>query len=139
MGTGRLFFPAALIDQWLLEGRVQLGENELVCTRIGLRFELVEAVRVLSDVSGSGDPAQLVGRVETVTEATARGAEVLDRSLILGETAYEVVPGFLADPVGAPSLSTADVVARVCALAETSGNAEGDEELLARYLMQKLE
>lgn len=139
MGSGRLFFPAALIDQWLLEGRVQIGDNELICARIGLRFELVEAVRVLSDVSGSGDPARLVGRVTTVTEATARGAEVLDRSLVLGETAYEVVPGFLATPVGPPSLSTADVVARVTALAETSGNAEGDEELLARYLMQKLE
>jgi hypothetical protein len=51
------------------------------------------------------------------------GAEMLGSSMIIGESAYEVIAGFLGTPVADASDARA-------------AGLPSDEELLARYLVQ---
>lgn len=130
MGPNRVFFPQEALDGWLLEGKVELEGNVLVVKDQGRRYRVVEAVRVLSEVTGQPDSEDLVGRVKTVGFLQALGAELLGGSLVLGEQAYEVVPGWMGTPIGSFAQHRADV--------GPSGTAGSDEELLERYLLQAL-
>ena len=59
------------------------------------------AVHFVKLVTGN-DASQLVGRVKTMGQLDTLGAEHMMDSVILGETAYEVTPGYIAD-VAAPA------------------------------------
>ena len=48
---------------------------------------------------GAPDPNGIVGCVKTSQELAQLGAEHYDTSVVMGECAYTVVPGFLAVPV----------------------------------------
>src|SRR5262245_32236768 len=100
MPDNRLFVSGALLDRWVTIGQVELGDGVLKVKPTGSRYALEEAARVVGEATGAGDSAGLVGRVRTLTELSALGAEVLDRSVLIGELAYDVVPGFVASPVG---------------------------------------
>lgn len=137
MARNRVFFPQAALDGWVAEGKVELGEAELVIKAERRRYRIMEAVRVLSEVSGAHDAHELVGRVKSVAYLSELGAELLGSSMIIGENAYDVVPGFMGAPVGSLAQHRAE-----------SGAARGsrapvlpknEEELLAQYLMSKLE
>lgn len=98
----RVFFPQEVLDLWLVDGRVDLRQNELTLVdredptgRPGRTYRVTEAVRVLSEVTGAGDPHELVGRVKAKTFLEQLGAEILEGSMILGDNAYDVVPGWM--------------------------------------------
>ena len=59
----RIFFPQAALDEWIVDGTVELQDGELTILAVGRRYRLAEAVHVVRDVSGGGDD-ELVGRVE---------------------------------------------------------------------------
>ena len=100
MGQNRVFFPQDTLDRWLSEGTVDLTDRELVFKGYGRRYRIVEAVRVLGEVSGHPDPFDITGRVKSVSFVTELGAELLETSMILGDSAFDVVPGFLGTPQG---------------------------------------
>src|SRR5256885_15597684 len=102
MAENRLFATSELLDRWIATGRVELAGRVLVVCATGQRYAVEEAVRVVREVTGAGDPRGLVGRVRTVDAFTALGAEALGRGMVLGEVAYDVVPGFVLTPVTAP-------------------------------------
>ena len=52
------------------------------------------------------DPYQVVGCVKSSLELAQMGAEHFDTSVVLGELAYTVEPGFLAVPVGPDGTET---------------------------------
>ena len=95
-----MFFPQDTLDRWLSQGKADLTHRELVFKGWGRRYRIVEAVRVLGEVSGHADPFDITGRVKSVSFMTELGAELLDTSMILGDSAFDVVPGFLGTPVG---------------------------------------
>lgn len=93
-----MFFPQPALDQWILEGLIELSRVELILLADGRHYKIDEAVRIVAEVTGSPDPHALVGKVKPRVELVEKGAEILESSMILGDNAYDVVPGFLATP-----------------------------------------
>lgn len=130
----RVFFPQAALDEWLAEDRVEITADELILREEGRKYRIIEAVRVLHEVTGSPDANELIGKVKSIAYLTELGAELLDTSVILGDNAYEVCPGFVGAPIGTfaqhrESLSDAEPAFRPLT---------SDEDLLARFLSSKL-
>lgn len=100
MARTRVFFPQTALDEWVSEDRVELKGEELTLKREGRRYRIIEAVRVLREVTGSDDPNELLGRVKTRAFLVELGAELLEGSMILGDNAYDVVQGFIGAPLG---------------------------------------
>jgi hypothetical protein len=138
VASNRLFVSTPLLDGWMISGRADLRDGELRLPS-GERFAVEEAVHVMAEVSGVGDAHRLVGRVLPVRELSVLDAEVLDRSMVIGDLAYDVIPGMLASPVGAGPVSTQATLARLGELSREAASPQSDEELLARYLMERLE
>ncbi|HLV19673.1 MAG TPA: hypothetical protein VKZ49_02285 [Polyangiaceae bacterium] len=134
MAHNRVFFPQAALDAWLQEGRVELSSGELRIAAEDRRYKLVEAVRILQEVGTGGDEYGLVGRVKTLNFLQELGAELLGTSMVLGDSAYDVVPGFLGSPIG----SFAEHRAAGPAYA-TSAVPQSEQELLAAYLIRALD
>src|SRR6185295_12097477 len=111
--------------------QVDLGDSVLNVKTTGASYSLVEAARIVGEATGSGDPGKLVGRVQTLSELTALGAEVLDRSVVLGELAYDAVPGFVASPLGRAGerLPSSAVLGELSELSEPPKGPQSDEEL----------
>jgi hypothetical protein len=61
----RIFFPQAALDQWVLEGTVELAGNMLTILGEGRRYRIAEAVRVLAEVSGTPDANDIIGKVKS--------------------------------------------------------------------------
>jgi hypothetical protein len=133
----RVFFPQAALDRWIVEGSAELQNGELMILPEGRRYKVAEAVHVLREVSGSGDTYELVGRAKAVPYVEQLGAEIVETSMLIGDAAYDVEPGWVGVPMG----SFADhvgSVARKKALS-TVGFSDGpdpktDEDLLGRFL-----
>lgn len=133
----RVFFPQAALDQWIVDGSVDLQRGELTLlgpAAQGRRFQLEEAVRVMREVSGAGDAAKLIGRVKTRAWLEAQGGEIVETSMLLGDAAYDVEPGWVGTPVGSFVAYTAAHAARAGA---GSPPARSDEELLASFLSKR--
>jgi hypothetical protein len=139
MGPNRVFFPQEALDQWLGDNRVELVDNQLVIKAEGRKYKIVEALHVLGEVTGTEDANELNGKVKTLNFLTELGAEILGSSMIIGDNAYDVVPGWLGSPVGTFADHRAEVPS-TDPRASISGEApKSEEELLAQYLMQALE
>jgi hypothetical protein len=129
----RVFIPQAALDEHILDGTVELHEGVLTIVAVGRSYEVEEAVRVLREVSGAGDAGDYVGRVKTRASLEEHGAEIVETSMLIGDAAYDVEPGWVGRPAGA----FAEFLAR-----DRAGKGTGaagaaprtDEELLARSL-----
>ena len=131
----RVFFPQAALDEWLAEDRVELKRNELTIRSEGRRYRIIEAIRIVREVTGSPDPHEVLGRVKTRAYLSELGAEILEGSMILGDNAYDVIPGFVGAPVG----SFATHRKNTPVPSTTKRSAGNDEELLAAFLSGELE
>lgn len=125
MRPNRVFFPQQLLDNWIAEERVELTGDQLVLRDGGRRYTIAEAVHVLREVAGGGDQLALLGKVKTKEQLTDLGAELFEASMILGEEAYDVVPGFVGEPVGQPPAAAPSAEAN-------------EEDLLAQFLIKSL-
>ena len=139
--VNRVFFPQAALDQWLVDDAIDLDGSELNIRAEARRYRLAEAVHISSEVSGSPDPHDLVGRVKSRSFLTELGAELLETSMLLGDNAYEVVPGWLGAPIG----SWGEHVSSVARLQARRSHSEfsvdepkTDEDLLARFLLRTM-
>src|SRR5271170_6770208 len=121
----RVFFPQTALDSWVSDNRVDLKGEDLLLKSEGRRYRIIEAVRVMREVTGADDPHELLGRVKTRAFLTELGAEMLESSMILGDNAYDVIQGFVGAPIG----SFADYKKTAAPLEVTS-----DEEVLHHFL-----
>ncbi|TAK20866.1 MAG: hypothetical protein EPO40_30590 [Myxococcaceae bacterium] len=99
MNPSRIFLSQEALDSWIGEGRADIQGDVLIDKVGGRRFQLLEGVRFLSEVSGGDDAEGLVGRVKDLVQLAAMGGEYMSDSVVLGELAYEVQPGFVGRPV----------------------------------------
>jgi hypothetical protein len=108
----RVFIPQVALDQWMSESVAELRDGELTFSSeggvdgpflavfaAGRRLQLTEAVRILSEVSGAADAVDLVGRVKARGQLDEMGAEIVQTSMLVGEAAYDIEPGWLGVPV----------------------------------------
>jgi hypothetical protein len=138
VAPNRVFVSSSVLDGWVISGRADLREGELL-VHGGRRFTVEEAAHVVAEVSGLGDAHGVVGRVCAMSDLRNLDAEVLDRSMVIGDLAYDVVPGLLVSPTGTEPVSSEEALARLAALSSEAGKEKSDEELLARYLIERLE
>jgi len=136
----RLFLSQAWVERVAGDGAAELADGALVVrggTLDGARVELIPAVRVVSLAGEGDDAAALAGKVKRLDDLRALGAEVVGDSMILGEAAYDLEPGYLADPGPVWSgrlLSTPEE--RPAKEAHPQG--QSDAESLARFLLNRL-
>jgi hypothetical protein len=128
----RVFFPQAALDQWIMGGTVELQDGELTILGERRRFRLAEAVRILREVSGAGDGHELLGRVKTRAYLEQLGAEIIETSMLLGEAAYDVEPGWMGVPIGSFSSHRSSGSIALGGGGPSAGEATSDEEILAR-------
>jgi hypothetical protein len=137
----RVFFPQTALNQWLVDGAVDLRGTELTIVGEARRYQLAEAVHVIREVTGSEDANDLVGRVKSKVFLQEFGAELLETSMVLGDNAYDVAPGWLGAPVGTFDEHVASVEranARASHHEFDGEEPKTDEDLLARFLLRTL-
>src|SRR5476651_2474786 len=91
-----LFVPQSVLDRWSEQGKVAVEGNVLTILGENKDFSLTSAVRFIKMEAGD-DIAGLLQKVKTTDALKAMGAEHYMESVILGEVAYAVQQGFLAD------------------------------------------
>ena len=98
--AGLLFVSQAMIDSWADQGRIDFVGNVMTMLSgegSGRSYELEPAVRFLALLGADQDPHQLLKKVKSLVQLKELGAEAIDSSVVLGDVAYEVEPGFLAE------------------------------------------
>ena len=123
----KLFLPEKTLEEWSISEKADLVEGKLVVKETNSSHPVVPAVAFSKTIEGA-DLKSLVGRVKTSAQLTEMGAEHLQDSVILGDTAYEVVPGYVAD-VAMPAAPKQEAKKRA-----TSPEAD----LLAAFILDKL-
>ena len=94
----RIFFPHNAIDQWIVDGTIDLTATELILLAEGRRYKVVEAVHVVTEVTGANDSHQIIGKVKPKAALDEIGAEIVETSMIIGDNAYDVIPGWMGSP-----------------------------------------
>jgi hypothetical protein len=99
----------------------------------------VEAAHVLREVASGSDPNDLVGRVKSRAYLEELGAEIVESSMILGDAAYDVEPGWLGSPTTTfdEHVSTTRNKTRKGKSAKAE-EPKTDEDLLANFLVKNL-
>jgi hypothetical protein len=95
----RLFISVDRLDSWTAEGRASLEGDRMTLTELGRAFSMTPAVCFVSTTGQSEDPHDLVGRVKSKPQLEAMGAEQLSNSVIYNDTAYDVIDGFIGEPL----------------------------------------
>lgn len=130
----RVFFPQTALDQWIAEDRIDLRNDELTIKAENRKYRIIEAVRILAEVTGQPDVNELVGKVKSHAFLSELGAEILESSVILGDNAYDAVPGFVGAPVG----SFADHRKHTPPSSAVTRAITSDEDLLGQLLIRRL-
>lgn len=130
----RVFFPQTALDQWIVDGTVELQQGELVILGEARRYHVVEAVRVVREVTGTGDPHDLVGRAKTREHLEQLGAEIVEGSMVLGDQAYDVEPGWVGVPIDTFAEHVGSDARRMARGDAKPTDPKTDEELLANFL-----
>lgn len=98
----RIYVSQILVDDWLSQGRIALNGDVLEIDAGGTPASLhIHPAVYFEHVDGAeADPHQVVGCVKTSDELAQMGAEHYDTSVVMGDHAYTVKPGFIATPIG---------------------------------------
>jgi CRISPR/Cas system endoribonuclease Cas6 (RAMP superfamily) len=145
-----------------MDDRLRVEDDLLTIPAQNKTYRIYEAVRFIACASSAGDPLNLIKRVRTKDQLEKMHCELFGNSVISGDHAYDVEPGFfgilLADaealaPVTQPSLraapsvtaenhldkATAEVVPAPEQKTEEAGNGktemERNAELLTKFLL----
>src|SRR3954462_9307972 len=142
-----LFVPQSVLDKWSEQGRIQVDGNVLTILGEGKNFALTSAVRFMKMEAGEAG-AGLPQKVKTTDALKQMGAEHYMESVILGDNAYQVQMGFLADanalrraaaashPPAAKAAAPAPApVAAPAAPASKAAEEKGDSDSLAKFLL----
>ncbi len=100
MAAGLLFVSQAMLDAWAEQGKIDFVGNVMTLLQgdgRGRRYALEPAVRFLKVLGAEADPNALLTKVKPVSQLREMGAEQVEGSVVLGDLAYEVEPGFLAE------------------------------------------
>ena len=120
----KLFLTQAQLEERALADKADLRDGKLVVAAEGnASFPAVTAVHFVQLVSGE-DTHKLVSKVKTEAQLASLGADHMETSVLIGDTAYEVVPGYMAEVTVAPRP------------ADKKPNSETD--LLAAFILNKM-
>ncbi|MFZ5444121.1 MAG: hypothetical protein ACOZQL_29260 [Myxococcota bacterium] len=123
----KLFLPQKTLEEWALAEKADLSDGKLVVAEGKTSHPVTSAVHFQKLVSGE-DTQGLLGRVKTTAQLTALQAEHFADSCIVGETAYEVVEGYVTE-VQAPAAARPE---------KKKGAGSPEADLLAAFILDKL-
>ena len=124
----KLFLPQKTLEDWALAEKADLVDDKLVVRETKSSHPCTPAVHFQKLVSGA-DTHELVGKVKTLAQITDIGGESMADSVLLGETAYEVVTGYITEVTAPAPASKTDPKKKA-----TSPEAD----LLAAFILDKL-
>ncbi len=134
MTPSRLFIAHEALDVWVADGRAEVDAEGLFDRETSRRFALTEALRFLEEVSGAPDTANLVGKVKSLAQVAELGGEHMADSVILGENAYRVQPGFMGVPRVAEGVAAALPPLPAGVLKGPKGPRDSDDPMHAQTL-----
>ncbi len=141
MEISRLFWPQNILDEWMVDEKIAMEGDSLTITEEGKTYKVAQAVYFSADVGDGDDAFHLVGRVKTLSALEKIGAECYMDSVILQESAYQVVGGFVGELTEADDLSITRPRLPSGAARPAVRNEEderNDKELLAKFLIENL-
>lgn len=94
----RVFLSQTTIDRWVATDRVDLQGEYITLQPMGVRLRLASAALFTGASGGSFDVHGLVGKVKDQQAIDAMGGEAYMSSVVIGDAAYDVEPGFVATP-----------------------------------------
>lgn len=95
----RLFISVERLDNWTTEGRASLEGDRMTLTELNRSFAMKPAVHFVRSAGSDGDPHDLVGRVKSKDVLDEMGADCFEKSVIYKDTAYDVIEGFIGEPI----------------------------------------
>jgi len=95
----RLFISVERLEAWTAEGRAALEGDRMTLVELGRKFAMMPAVHFVKATGQDEDPHDLVGRVKSKQSLDSMGAEQFANSVIYQDMAYDVVDGFIGDPL----------------------------------------
>lgn len=120
--------PQRTLEEWATAEKADLQDGKLLVKESKSAHPVTPAVHFLKLVSGE-DTNGLLGRVKTTTQLEQMSAEHLADSCIVGDTAYEVVEGYITEVTAPAAQPKADPKKK-------GGSPEAD--LLAAFILDKL-
>ncbi|HEX9241229.1 MAG TPA: hypothetical protein VF875_02180 [Anaeromyxobacter sp.] len=124
--SGLLFVSQAMLDSWAEVGKIDFVGNVMTLLAgegKGRSYALDPAVRFMKVLGGEQDPNALLHKVKSLAHLKELGAEPAGDSCILGDFAYEVQPGFLAEASALQAVAAAKPVAPLPAKAAVAAPA----------------
>ncbi len=100
------FVPQSMLDTWADLGKIELDGNTLRIPSESVTFSLTPAVRFVSLIEGE-DQHKLLTKVKPEAYVREIGGQVVTDSCLVGDTAYQVQPGFLAEGAALAAAQTA--------------------------------
>lgn len=97
--VSRLFISVERLEAWTAEGRASLEGDRMTLIELNRKFAMMPAVCFVTATSQDHDPHDLVGRVKSKDALQSMGAEQFATSVIFNDTAYDVIDGFIGDPL----------------------------------------
>ena len=138
MGNNRLFWSQDTMDEWVVEDKASIKNNLLILKDEPVKYRLSQAVHFVADVGDGDDANKLVGRVKEIASLEEMGAEHYMDSVLIEDSAYQVVSGFTGEPVAdeAKKSEGGDITGAV--KTKAGDDKEEDRELLAKFLLDNL-
>lgn len=136
----KLFLPHATLEEWTLSDRADIQGDHLTIAGESATYPVVEAVHVTQLVSGT-DTQKLLQKVKTTAQLAELGAEHMQTSVLLGDDAYEAVPGYtveVPEEVVAPAASAPAALPAAGPAAKNPARPGKETDLLAAFLLDKL-
>lgn len=95
----RLFISVERLDSWTAEGRATLEGDRMTLTELNRAFVMKPAVHFVRATGQDHDPNDLVGRVKSKVALDEMGADQFESSVIYKDTAYDIIDGFIGEPL----------------------------------------
>lgn len=125
MYVAKLFLPQSVLEEWALGDKADIRDGKLVVNAEKVAFPVTPAVHFAKLVSGN-DEKKLAAKVKTQQQVDALGVEQMMDSALLGESAYEIVTGYIAEVPVQPQKGA------------DKKKVSPESDLLASYLLDKL-
>ncbi len=88
-----MFIGQSTLEAWLDSGHADLLDGEVLLKRANRAYRLDPAVRFLATISGSD--SALLGKVLGEARVVELGGEILGDSVLFGDAAFQIEPGFI--------------------------------------------
>jgi hypothetical protein len=90
----RMFIAQATLESWLDSGHVDMQSSMVVLKNHARAYALEPAVRFVASVP-DGTAPDLIGKVLTERRISELGGEMMGDSVLFGEAAFVVEPGYV--------------------------------------------